>query len=210
MTSPFHRLHELRMENDAARYEQEEMRGRFDRIRKRHENGTAPRAVSTYQLFQTPVSLAERLTALLELQGGERVLEPSAGLGRLLDALAAYKPREITAVEIAPQCAAELYAQDRQGVAIKQRDFLATDPEEFGTYDAIAMNPPFHMRSDIHHILHARKFLKPTGRIAALCMNTNHREKALKPFATHWEEIPAGEFKSEGTNISTILMTIQS
>jgi SAM-dependent methyltransferase len=208
--APFHRLHELRMENDAARYEQEELRGRFDTIRNRHENGTAPRAVSTYQLFQTPISLAARLVALLGLAGGERILEPSAGLGRILDAIAPYKPSEVTAVEIAPRCAGELFVQNRTGVIIKQRNFLTMSQDDIETFDCIAMNPPFHMRSDIAHILHARKFLRPGGRLAALCMDTRHRLEQLKPLSSHWETIPAGEFQSEGTGIGTILLTIEN
>ncbi len=202
------RLHQLRMENEMARSHQEQLSSRFETIRGRHENGTAPRAVSSYQLFQTPTSLAKRLVELLDLKGGERVLEPSAGLGRILDALIPFKPSEVVAVEMAAQCARELFLQDR-GVTIKQRDFMTMDPDdEIGRFDAIAMNPPFHMRSDIKHIHHAVNFLRPGGRIAALCMDTHHRHAQLKPFATHWEEIPAGEFQSEGTGVPTILLTI--
>src|SRR4051812_21916652 len=123
MKSGFHRLHTLRMENDAAKYAMDEMRPRFERLAQRHENGTAPRAVAVYQLFQTPADLAAQLVSLLDLQPGARVLEPSAGLGRLLDAIKPHKPGEVVAVEMAADCARELFQQDRQGVTIKQRDF---------------------------------------------------------------------------------------
>ncbi len=206
----FHRLHTLRMENDAARFAMQEMRPRFDALAHRHDNGTAPRAVVAYQLFQTPADIAAQLAQMLNLAPGARVLEPSAGLGRLIDAVAIYKPGEVVAVENAPQCAAELFKQDRQGVTIKQRDFLTLTPNDLGTFDAVIMNPPFHMRADIKHIQHAKSFLKPGGTLAALCMNTRHRTEQLKPFAATWQELPDKAFKAEGTNISACALTMHA
>ena len=186
------------------------LRPRFNTLRDRHENGTAPRAVSAFQLFQTPPDLAARLVAALGLKPGARVLEPSAGLGRILDALNPTNPGEVVAVETAANCAGELFRQDRTSVRILQRDFLTVSPAELGLFDAVAMNPPFHMRADIRHIQHAVKFLKPGGTLAALCFNTSHRVKALKPMAATWEEIPAGAFGKEGTSVPTVLLTIKA
>lgn len=202
--SGFHRLHTLRMENDAAGFAMEEMRPRFERIANRHENGTSPKAVSAFQLFQTPPELAKRLAGLLG--NPSRCLEPSAGLGRLLDHI----PCECVAVEVNSDCAGELFRQDRENVRILQRDFLTVQPEETGLFDAVAMNPPFHMRADIRHIQHALKFLKPGGTLAALCLDTHHRETALRPLASSWEKIPAGAFKSEGTQVATVLLAIKA
>lgn len=197
------------MENDDAGYRIEEMRPRFAALATRHEDGTAPRAVSTFQLFQTPPELAARLVAALDLAPGSRVLEPSAGLGRLLDALAPHQPREIVAVEIAAACAGELFRQDRSSNRIMQRDFLALRPEDTGEpFDAVAMNPPFHMRADIRHIRHALTFLRPGGKLAALCLDTQHRHTALSALADTWDAIPAGAFKGEGTQVPTVLLTI--
>jgi predicted RNA methylase len=204
----FNRLHSLRMANDAAGYEMAEHRPRFDRLAGRHENGTAPRAIVSHQLFQTPPEVAAQLVALLDLKGGERVLEPSAGLGRILDALASYKPAEVIAVEIAATCAGELYKQNRPGVKILQRDFLACDFFDIGLVDAVAMNPPFTMRSDIKHIQAALQFLRKGGRLAAICMNTEHRRAAFRDIASTWIELPERTFKHEGTNVPTVLFTI--
>lgn len=204
--NPIHRLHSLRMENDARRFEMDEMRPRFERIAGRHENGTAPRAVSAFNLFQTPQELAARLVSVLDLKPGARVLEPSAGLGRLIRQIEPNCP--IVAVEIAPQIAAELFRTYQSGVTLKQRDFLTCTRDELGEFDAVAMNPPFHMRADIKHILHARSFLKSGGRLAALCMDTPHREKALRHLCATWEQIPPGAFRSEGTNIAAVLLTM--
>jgi len=206
--SAFHRLHELRMENDTAGFAMREAAPRFARMAGRHENGTAPRAVVAYQLFQTPADTAQRMAALLDLKPGARILEPSAGLGRLLDALAPFQPAEIVAVEIAPQCAGELFQHNREGVTIKQRDFLSLTPEELGTFDAVLMNPPFHMRSDIKHIEHARRFLRPGGRLVALCLDGYKRAETFQSLADSWEVLPAGTFKDAGANVATVLFSI--
>ena len=205
---PLHRLHTQRMENDAAGYAMEAIRPRFDKLRTRHEDGTGPQAVSAYQLFQTPADLAGELVALLDLKPEARVLEPSAGLGRLLDALILKAPSAVVAVEIAPACAGVLFQQDRAGVSIRQADFLSLAPAELGLFDAIVMNPPFHARADIRHILHAMKFLKPGGRLAAICMAGDSRELALRHFANLWISLPSGTFRAEGTNTATIMLRI--
>jgi len=204
----FNRLHSLRMENDAAGYAMADLRPRFDRIAGRHENGTAPKAVAVPQLFQTPPELAARLVALLGvIPAGARVLEPSAGLGRLLGALPAHA--QTVAVEIAPDCTAELYRQDRTGVQILQRDFLTVDTSELGLFDYVVMNPPFTMRSDIRHIQHALTFLKKGGKLAAFCLDTEHRRHAFKRIASSWIEIPKGGFKSAGTDVPTAIFVIE-
>jgi len=210
MNEGFHRLQNLRMENDAARFAMDEMRPRFETMKNRKENGTAPQAVSAYQLFQTPPEIARRLVDLLELTPGKRLLEPSAGLGRLLDCIAPLEPVETVAVEISADLTRALYYQRRERVQLLCRDFLTQEPGDLGTFDAIAMNPPFHMRADVRHIIHALQFLKPGGKLAALCMDTPQREAILRPMAATWESIPAGAFKAEGTGVPTILLTINA
>ncbi len=127
----------------------------------------------------------------------------------MLDAVVVYEPGEVVAVENAPQCAAELFAQDRPRVTIKQRDFLTLAPDDLGMFDAVIMNPPFHLRADIRHIFHARSFLKPGGKLAALCMNTNHRREQLKPLALQWLDLPSKSFRAEGTNIDAAIVIME-
>ncbi|MGV1047648.1 MAG: class I SAM-dependent methyltransferase [Solirubrobacterales bacterium] len=198
------------MDNDAHRFAMEEMRPRFDRMADRHENGTAPRAVAAFQLFQTPPPIAAQLVAALELNRSDRVLEPSAGLGRILDAISKTPAWDVTAIEMAPQCAGELFRQERPEVRILQRDFLAVDPAEIGLFDAVAMNPPFHMRADIRHIEHARKFLKPGGRLAALCFNTPSRKIAFSSSFESWTDLPEASFAKEGTRVPVALVIFRN
>ncbi len=211
----FNRLHVLRMENDAAKYAMDEIRPRFDTMKNRKENGTAPRAVVVHQLFQTPKIIAEMMVAKLRVEEpGARILEPSAGLGRLLDELKHLEPSEVVAVEIAQDCCRELFHQTRKSVTLMQRDFLAVDPEEVGAFDAVCMNPPFTMGSDVRHIQHAYKFLEPGGRLVSLCMDGVKQNKLLKPWVEalggSWERLPGRSFKESGTGIDVVMLAVDA
>jgi len=206
----FHRLHRLRMENDEHAQRMDALRPRFDALRTRHEDGTAPRAVSAFNLFQTPPALAARMAALVP-EGAKSILEPSAGLGRLYTAARALHPKtRIDLVEIAPECAGELYSitENDNFCTLTQKDFLEMPEMPCSFYDAIIMNPPFKMRRDIKHIMHALNYLKSGGTLIGLCLAGAIREKHLMPLCTSWESIPAGTFKTEGTRVETILFTI--
>lgn len=181
-----------------------EMRPRFHALRDREK----PRAVSAFQLFQTPAPLARRLVSLLALKPGETVLEPSAGLGRILDELP--EGVEAVAVEVNRDCAAELFRADRDCCRVVEADFLTLTPETLGSFSAVAMNPPFHLRADIRHTLHALRFLRPGGRLAGICMAGPARERELRPLCSIWETLPRGTFRAEGTDVETILFTIQN
>ncbi len=119
----------------------------------------------------------------------------------------ALPPGEVVAVEVAPQIAGELFKQNREGVTLLQRDFLTCTPAELGAFDRVVMNPPFHMRADVRHILHALTFLKPGGRLAALCLDTQQRADALRHLSASWEELPETTFAKEGTRVRTVLAT---
>jgi 16S rRNA G1207 methylase RsmC len=70
------------------------------------------------------------------------------------------------------------------------------------------MNPPFERGADIQHIEHARKFVKPGGRLVAICANGPRQRERLMPLATHWEDLPAGTFKAQGTAVNAALLVI--
>lgn len=184
------------------------LRPKFERIANRHENGTAPRAVSAFNLFQTPAELAAQLVEMADLKPCHRVLEPSAGLGRLIrEAMAQAPGIDVFAVDESPECSAEL-RREFPRANVTESDFLALDPAETGLFDRAVMNPPFKMRRDIRHIRHALTFLKPGGKLVSLCLDTDHRAEAFRDIADEWREIPAGTFGAEGTRVATILFSI--
>ena len=151
-----------------------------------------------------------------------RVLEPSAGTGRILEAMPGLLPRrfgsaggtrqtacEVIAVEINQQLSTLL---ERLGLASKvvQADFLSCGAE-LGKFDRILMNPPFDDGADIAHITHAVDMLKPGGILIAICAGGPRQREKLLPLVEKsggtWEPLPAGTFKESGTMVSSVLLT---
>ena len=116
---------------------------------------------------------------------------------------------KFTAIETDAELCGCLFRMDLPNTRIMQRDFLTVGPSETGLFDRVAINPPFIMRSDISHIRHALRFLKPGGMLAGICMAGRAREDALRPMAETWEPLPAGTFRATGTNVDTILFSIR-
>lgn len=170
--------------------------------------------VSAPQLFPTPAPLAARMVNLAGITSCHAVLEPSAGTGRILDALhaacAADRP-PVTAVEINHTLTATLTARFPE-VHTVCRDFLECG-DELGAFDRILMNPPFVQAQDIDHIRHALRFLKPGGLLVAICANGPRQAEQLRPLAEDsggiWEPLPAGTFSESGTDVHAALLTIE-
>lgn len=199
------RLRHLQEVTEARGEELELQRQRFDDLAKRKT-----RSVSSFNLFQTPVEIADRMARLLPLSDNMRILEPSAGLGRLFDAVRCRSDAYFVLVEEASVCAAELYRKTQSDgkSEILQRDFLTCTAAEIGHIDAVIMNPPFKMWRDIKHIKHAFSLLSSGGILVALCASGPKQESALKPIASTWEILPAKSFKKEGTSVNVALLTI--
>lgn len=202
------RLLHQREQGEAVAEEMQRARGRFQALA---DPASAPRAVSSFNLFQTPPALADRLAALADLSG--RVLEPSAGLGRLYTAVRYRSTCPMVLVDYSAECCRELYeATKGDGAAVLvQADFLSCDAARLGgLFDGVVMNPPFKMGTDVKHIQHARRMLKPGGRLVALCANGPKQRAAFKDSAEHWEDLPHGAFKSEGTNVAAAIVVLSA
>lgn len=202
------RLKHLREVTEARGEEMESERRRFATLA---DPGSAPRIVSSFNLFQTPDVLAARLASMFSRFG--RILEPSAGLGRLYRAVRNVSiDCEITLVDNSPECARELYLATAgdPSTTLVQADFLSCNVERLGRFDSIIMNPPFHRGADILHIKHAAKLLLPGGKLVAICANGSRQRAALKPLGTEWIDLPAGAFRESHTSVATAIVVIDS
>jgi len=119
--------------------------------------------------FPTPKDLADQLVNQAEIGEGMRILEPSAGKGDLLEAIArecnerGLEGVEVDAIEINSRLCDVL---ENKGHGIIRGDFLEHSHPE--GYDRVIMNPPFEKGQDIEHVRRAYELLKPGGRVAAI------------------------------------------
>lgn len=178
-----------------------EAKAQFQAMREAVEKGV--QVVTANQLFPTPVDLCERMADLADLCAGDRVLEPSAGTGNLLQAI---KMRGIFAedlqgIEINTDLANRLKCQ---GFNVRCADFLECEDET--GFDKVLMNPPFQNAEDIKHIEHARRLLRPGGKLVAICANGPRQNDKLQPIADSWEELPEKTFN--GTGVRAVILTI--
>lgn len=188
----------------------------FDAMRETLRNGGVQTVVAD-QLFPTSVELAARVVQEAGIEPGDEILEPSAGTGALIGAIAdrlGAEAASITAVEINARLA-RLLSNNWPSVRVTCADFLEWDgvtSSGRASFDCIVMNPPFANGSDIAHIKHALTFLKPGGRLVAICANGPRQQAALQPLADDsggfYETLPAGSFKHAGTNVPTALVVI--
>jgi protein-L-isoaspartate O-methyltransferase len=187
------------------------MRERMDAMKQRLSAGV--QVVAAPQLFPTPAALAGRMVDEADIQRFEHVGEFSAGTGRILAAIAAaidLAEIRVTAVEINQNLARAL--RDRYQLArMVCADFLACGAE-LGEFDKIVINPPFANGQDIAHISHALGYLKPRGRLVAICANGPRQQQTLRPMVEDcgglWEELPDDTFEESGTRVRTVLLTI--
>jgi predicted RNA methylase len=179
------------------------------------------KVVSAPQLFPTPAALASRMVEEADIKPGQKILEPSAGTGALVGPIAQAAMGfdcglRLTCVEINFTLAESLRELRRKWLwateanfDVRCSDFL-TLGEDLGTFDRVLMNPPFERGSDIKHIEHARRFLKPGGILVAVCANGPRQNDTLRPQVEAsggtWEDLPAGTFSEQGTNVNTALI----
>lgn len=173
--------------------------------------GQAVNRKQTLQFFETPAAVAEMMADRLGIQPGERVLEPSAGHGRLVKA-AERRGGSVTAVEIDAANATILRGV---GALVHLGDFLTFAQAEHIEYDAVIMNPPFSGNQDVRHIRAAWSLLGPHGRLAAIVSEhaINGGERECVDFRM-WvagncgslEKLPAGTFEAGGTKVGAWLL----
>ena len=149
------------------------------------------------QYYPTPRAVVERVLAEFHIPTGSRVLEPSCGCGRFLDALRDF---DRLGIEVDAGRAAEARAKGHPVLCANFLEHPAA-PE----FDAVVMNPPFYGRHYLKHVAHALRFLKPGGRLVSILPASawyDHGE-VQKLGWTRWHDLPTASFAESGTNIPT-------
>lgn len=130
-----------------------------------------------------------------------RVLEPSCGDGRIMDAIRA-RGHRVFGIEYHAGRAAEARAK---GHNVLTANFLEQPaaPE----FDMVVMNPPFYGRHYIKHVRHALEFLKPGGQLVSILPATAHYDH--KELDGEWRDLPVASFAEAGTNVPTGMLKIR-
>lgn len=168
-----------------------------------------------FQFFATPPEVADWLVMLAGgVHENEKVLEPSAGTGAIIDAIHRSCPDVIVdCYELMPENKEILSKKDN--IRILGDDFTKYD---LGLYDKIIANPPFSKNQDIRHVKRMYEHLNNGGTVAAImsCHWKIASEKECADFREWLKDVHAkicdieeGSFKQSGTGIETTAVIIQ-
>lgn len=158
------------------------------------------------QYYPTPQHVIERMLSDINVRG-KKVLEPSCGCGRILEAVST-NGGIVFGIEYDPGRAAESRAK---GHNVLTANFLETVPVP--KYDFVVMNPPFYGTHYGKHIEHALKFLKDGGTLVAVLPVTARYDHGIIdkiPLRKYWNDLPVGSFRESGTNINTTILLIKN
>jgi len=157
--------------------------------------------------FETPPDVTWGMLNCIPVLGN--ILEPSAGLGAIVDQIPVPK-EEITCIEKNEQRCQVL--RDK-GYTVECVDFLSCA----GVYNTIIMNPPFEMGQDIEHVQHAYSLLAPGGWMVSVMAEGPffRQDKKATAFREWLDEVGGtsvklqhGAFKSSGTMVNARLAII--
>lgn len=167
-----------------------------------------------FQFFETPAEVADWLVMLAGgIKEGERVLEPSAGRGAIVDAI------HRSCVNVVVDCC-EMMPENKEILRKKENIQILGDDFteiEIGMYDKIVANPPFRKNQDVRHVKRMYEHLSEGGTLAAIM--SKHwifaAEKECEDFRIWLEErggkrydIESGAFRESGTVIDTVAVVI--
>lgn len=153
------------------------------------------------QYYPTPQQIVDRILSSTHNLKGLKVLEPSCGCGRFMDAIRA-AGGEVFGVEVD---AGRVEECREKGHNVLRANFLDTPPRE--EFDCVIMNPPFYGKHYAKHVNHALKFIKAGGFLVAILPATARYDHGL--LDGQWQDLPFGSFSESGTNINTTVLTIR-
>lgn len=169
------------------------------------DQGVAVDEKQKFQAFYTPPELATKLVSWADVRG-KVVLEPSAGLGAIVNACLTAGARSVYPIEINPECQSALIGRNRYCTIA---DFLTCDFDLL--VDRVVMNPPFAYGQYLKHIARAMKWLKQGGRLVSVMPgNVDYTKLRTILAGTNWtvDSLPLNSFKSSGTVIDTCVLTV--
>jgi len=162
--------------------------------------------------FSTPAPLAALVVLAAQVRPGDRVLEPSAGVGTIAgmaEALGA-----VLALNELSDRRAGMLDGLFPGAARSRLDaaHLGDLLPDAGAFDAVVMNPPFARLGS--HLIAALQCLADGGRLSAIVPASALEDRHLRASLARWGRavgalaLPAGAFLKHGTGVDTGLLVI--
>jgi|SRR5579871_2181226 len=170
-----------------------------------------------YQFFATPPELADELvrrSGVASLPGDGLILEPSAGQGAILDAIARVTDVVVDVCELMEMN--QKLLRQRKNVDLVAADFLELK-NHADYYDVVVANPPFSKNQDIRHIYKMYEVTKPGGTIVTVAsthwqLADNRLERDFRQWVESHAEVeplPRGTFAESGTEVPACILTIR-
>ena len=164
----------------------------------------------TFELFETPQEVIEKMLELANIKDTDRVLEPSAGKGKIAWEILNYSKK----LDVCEMQADLFVALKADGFKIVGADFLVYTGKK---YDKIIANPPFSNGKDIDHVMQMWKLLRKGGRIVSVMAKSfvfreQKKWKTFREFVeTHgyWIELDEGSFKESGTMVNSVIVVLE-
>lgn len=164
------------------------------------------------QFYPTPKNVAKRVVELADIKDGMRVLEPSAGVGNIVDQILINC--DITCVEPYTPNSKILKQKGYRTIETIFEDFA----KDCGTFDRIVMNPPFSGQRDALHVMLAYSLLRNGGVLSAIVSENSLYYKTdtsdifrnfFKTTNAKVEAVPPNAFEESGTTIDTVILQIK-
>ena len=167
-----------------------------------------------FQFFATPSRLCDKIVSLANINEKHSILEPSAGDGAIVKAIAREIPNKIVdCFEL--MGVNRMLLEKNPNVNLIGNDFIAEQVDR--KYDRIIANPPFTGNLDVDHLYKMYDCLKEGGRV--VCITSTHWKNSSNKKETEFrkwldkksaitEDVDAGEFKESGTMVPTVIIMI--
>lgn len=179
-------------------------------------------SASDLGFFETPVPLARQLVEMAGVKPGMVALEPSAGRGRIVDALIQAGASLVTVVERSEERRDHLLNKMSEGLPLEvvmSDDFMDMEAED--EFDVVVMNPPFAKvgkGNHLDHVRHAFSMLKAGGCLVSVLPSgvTFREDKKHKEFRD-WVascsgmicDLPEKSFHESGTDVNTVVLVMR-
>lgn len=149
--------------------------------------------------YPTPHAVTSRILSDIYIRPGSRVLEPSCGCGRIMDAVREQQPDVVLrGIEYDAGRVSECRLK---GHSVQTANFLDVPPDP--TFDYVIMNPPFAGKHWRKHIDHAMRFLANGGVLVSILPASAWYDGHIDDVSGAWRDLPVASFAESGTNVPT-------